>query len=63
MEIKYKDFHRRLMPFKEESLEDLLQEQVNQWIKLNRPKIINIETLWERSSHTTVGVRIWYIQE
>lgn len=63
MEIKYKDFHRRLTPFKEESLEDLLQEQVNQWIKLNRPKIINIETLWERSSHTTVGVRIWYIQE
>ncbi|MFN3870777.1 MAG: hypothetical protein ACK4MW_04750 [Aquificaceae bacterium] len=63
MEIRYKDFHRKLTPFKEESLEDLLKEQVSQWIKLNKPKIISVETLWERNSHTSVGVRIWYIQE
>ena len=44
-------------------MEQLLEEQVNQWIKLNKPKIINVETLWERNSHVSVGIRIWYIQE
>ena len=38
MELRFKDFHRKLTPFKDESMEQLLEEQVNQWIKLNKPK-------------------------
>lgn len=63
MEIRFKDFHRKMTPFKDESMEQLLEEQVNQWIKLNRPKIISVETIWERNSHVSAGIRIWYIQE
>ncbi|MCS7170932.1 MAG: hypothetical protein N3D14_02985 [Aquificaceae bacterium] len=63
MEIRFKDFYRRLTPFKDESMEKLLEEQVNQWVKLNKPKIIGVETLWERNSHVSVGVRVWYMQE
>ncbi len=62
MEIKYKDFHRKMAPFREETLEDLLNQQVNQWIKINNINVINIETLWERNAHVSVGVRVWYIQ-
>ncbi|MCY0866306.1 MAG: hypothetical protein OWQ49_01925 [Aquificaceae bacterium] len=63
MELRFKDFHRKLTPFRYESMEQLLEEQVNQWIKLNKPKIVSVETLWERNSHVSVGIRIWYIQE
>lgn len=63
MEVRYKDFYRKMTPFKDESMEQLLEEQVNQWIKLNKPKILNVETLWERNSHTSVGLRVWYMQE
>ncbi|MEJ7554218.1 MAG: hypothetical protein WKI49_02575 [Aquificaceae bacterium] len=63
MEIRFKDFYRKMTPFKDESMEQLLEEQVNQWIKLNKPKIINVETLWERNSHVSAGIRIWYIQD
>ena len=63
MEVRYKDFYRKMTPFKDESMEQLLEEQVNQWIKLNKPKILNVETLWERNSHTSVGLRVWYLQE
>jgi len=54
MEIRFKDFHRKLAPF-------LLEEQVNEWIKLNRVKVINVETLWQRNAHVSVGIRVWYI--
>ncbi len=63
MEIRLKDFHRKMTPFKDESMEQLLEEQVNQWLKLNKPKIINVETLWERNSHVSAGIRVWYIQD
>lgn len=63
MELRFKDFHRKLAPFKDESLEQLLQEQVNEWIKLNRPRIVSVETLWERNTHVSIGVRVWYVQE
>jgi hypothetical protein len=56
MEIAYKDFHRKMAPFREESLEDILENQVNQWIKLNNIQVINVETLWERNSHVSVGL-------
>jgi hypothetical protein len=56
MEIAYKDFHRKMAPFGEESLEDILENQVNQWIKLNNIQVINVETLWERNSHVSVGL-------
>ncbi|MCS6998600.1 MAG: hypothetical protein N2648_07110 [Aquificaceae bacterium] len=62
-ELRFKDFYRKLAPFRDESMEQLLQEQVNEWIKLNKPRILGVETLWERNSHVSVGVRIWYIQE
>jgi hypothetical protein len=62
MEIAYKDFHRKMAPFREESLEDILENQVNQWIRLNNIQVINVETLWERNSHVSVGVRVWYIK-
>lgn len=52
-----------MTPFKDESMEQLLEEQVNQWVKLNKPKIISVETIWERNSHVSAGIRIWYIQE
>jgi len=45
MEIAYKDFHRKMAPFREESLEDILENQVNQWIRLNNIQVINVETL------------------
>jgi hypothetical protein len=61
MEIRFKDFHRKLAPFRDETMEQLLEEQVNQWIKLNRVKVINIETLWQRNAHVSVGVRVWYV--
>jgi hypothetical protein len=63
MEIAYKDFHRKMTPFREESLEDILENQVNQWIKLNNIQVINVETLWERNSHVSVRVRVWYIKK
>ncbi|RMH81264.1 MAG: hypothetical protein D6674_00870 [Acidobacteria bacterium] len=63
MQVRYKDFHRKLAPFRDESLEQLLDEQVNQWINLNNIRVINIETLWERNSHVSAGIRVWYIQE
>jgi NADPH-dependent 7-cyano-7-deazaguanine reductase QueF len=63
MKLQYKDFHRKMAPFRDESLEQLLEEQVNQWIRLNNPKIVSVETLWERNSHVSVGVRVWYLQE
>jgi len=61
MEIRFKDFHRKLAPFRDESMEQLLEEQVNQWIKLNRVKVINVETLWQRNAHVSIGVRVWYV--
>ncbi|EDP76087.1 hypothetical protein [Hydrogenivirga sp. 128-5-R1-1] len=61
MEIRFKDFHRKLAPFKDESMEQLLEEQVNEWIRLNKVKVINVETLWQRSAHVSVGVRVWYV--
>ncbi len=63
MEIAHKDFHRKMAPFREESLEDILENQVNQWIRLNNIQVINVETLWERNSHVSVGVRVWYIKK
>ena len=63
MEIAYKDFHRKRAPFREESLEDILENQVNQWIRLNNIQVIKVETLWERNSHVSVGVRVWYIKK
>jgi len=63
MEIAYKDFHRKMAPFREETLEDVLENQVNQWIRLNNIQVINVETLWERNSHVSVGVRVWYIKK
>ncbi|GEM_PF-959363 len=60
MKIRYRDFHRKIAPFKDESLEDLLEKQVNEWIRLNRVKVINVETLWQRNAHLTIGVRVWY---
>jgi len=63
MEIAYKDFHRKMTPFREESLEDILENQVNQWIKLNNIQVINVETLWERNSHVSVRMRVWYYQK
>jgi predicted metallopeptidase len=52
-----------MAPFREESLEDILENQVNQWIKLNNIQVINVETLWERNSHVSVWVRVWYIKK
>ncbi|SHK31376.1 hypothetical protein [Thermocrinis minervae] len=63
MVIKYKDFHRKMTPFKDESLDELIEKQVNEWIKINNVKVINVETLWERNTHVTVGIRVWYMQE
>ncbi|ADC89459.1 hypothetical protein Thal_0826 [Thermocrinis albus DSM 14484] len=61
--IAFKDFHRKMVPFKEQTLEDLIRDQVNEWIRLNKVKILSVETLWERNSHVSVGVRVWYLQE
>lgn len=63
MKIRYKDFHRKMTPFRDESLEQVLEEQVNPWIELNKIKVLSVETLWERNSHVSVGVRVWYLQE
>ena len=63
MQIKYKDFYRKMAPFRDESMEQLLEEQVNQWLKINKVNVINVETLWERNAHVSVGIRVWYIQE
>lgn len=52
-----------MAPFKEESLETLLNEQVNPWINMNNVKIISVETLFERNTHMSVGVRIWFVRE
>ncbi len=60
MKIKFKDFHRKIAPFKDESLEDLLEKQVNEWVRLNKVRVINVETLWQRNAHLTIGVRVWY---
>ncbi|WP_461828589.1 hypothetical protein [Aquifex sp.] len=61
MEIKFKDFYRKTAPFIDETLEDLLEKQVNEWIKLNKVKVINVETIWQRNAHVSAGIRVWYI--
>ncbi len=61
MELRFKDFHRKMAPFRDESLEQLLEEQVNEWIRLNRIKVVNVETLWQRNAHVSAGVRVWYV--
>ncbi|MCS7084142.1 MAG: hypothetical protein NZL90_04050 [Aquificaceae bacterium] len=63
MNLQYKDFHRKMAPFREESLETLLSEQVNPWININNVKIISVETIFERNTHMSVGVRIWFVKE
>ncbi len=63
MRIAFKDFHRKMAPFRDEPLEQLLEDQVNQWIKVNNVKVINVETLWQRNAHVSVGVRVWYLIE
>ncbi len=62
MEIAYKDFYRKMAPFREESLEEIIENQVNQWIKINNIQVISVETLWERNAHVSVGVRVWYVK-
>ena len=61
MELRFKDFHRKMAPFRDESLEQLLEEQVNECIRLNRIKVVNVETLWQRNAHVSAGVRVWYV--
>ena len=61
MKIRFKDFHRKLAPFRDESMDQLLEEQVNEWIRLNDVKVINVETLWQRSAHVSIGIRVWYV--